>query len=366
MLRGVEAGVLNPIAGFLVDRIPARRLMLLGVLLSSGGLLLLGSARNLGMFYGSFVIITLGTTLTINVVPATVIVRWFRRQVGRAASLFAVGMGLGGLMVPVTTMMIERFGWQTAIQILAGVCLLVGIPLVLVFRDHPADMGLLPDGQPPTDTTPVLEPPSLTVAQALHRRAFWQSGVAIMCFVAGIAAYVMYAMPYLETNGVSRQMASVIAMAVPLASLPARIGLGWLADRYSKKNVTAMAIALSGLGLLLFASISYNPPVLIVLYVIVLATGMGGLTPLPPPLMREHFGTRRFGSIFGLSGIFITVGAVSAPLLVGMTVDRIGGYGVSWWALGALAFVGAAVMYTMPRPPAAVPLATTRPGIVLQ
>lgn len=353
VVRGIESGALNPVAGFLVDRISARKLMFSGTLLASGGLLMLSRATNLGMFYGSFLLITMGTTITLNVVPTTVIIRWFRHKVGKATSIFAIGIGLGGFMVPLTTLMIDNLGWQQAIMILAGVTLVIGAPLSLVFRDRPEDYGLLPDGgpvKPSPSTIRQPEPPSLTLKQALRTRAFWQFGMAATCYVAGISGYVWYVMPYLEASGVTRQTASIIAMLVPAGSIPARLLMGWLADRYPKRKVTAMAVSICGVGLLLFAGISLNPTVFIVLYVIVLAIGISGLTPLPPTVAREYFGTRHFGAIFGMMGIFFTAGTVSTPLIIGAVLDRTGGFGIVWWVLGGLALVGAVVVYYLPKP----------------
>jgi len=353
VVRGIESGALNPVAGFLVDRISARKLMFSGTLLASGGLALLSRADNLGMFYGGFVLITMGTTVTLNVVPTTVIVRWFRYKVGKATSIFAIGIGLGGFMVPLTTLMIDNLGWQQAIMILAGVSLAVGAPLSLVFRDRPQDHGLLPDGGPVKTApgrTPQPETPSLTLRQAMRTRVFWQFGIATTCYVAGISGYVWYVMPYLEASGVTRQMASIVAMLVPGCSVPARLLMGWLADRYPKRKVAALAISISGLGLLCFAAVSLNPAVFLVVFVIVLAVGISGLTPLPPTVVREYFGTRHFGTVFGLLGIFFTIGTVSTPLIIGLVLDRTGGFGVVWWVLGGMAIVGAVIMYHLPKP----------------
>jgi MFS transporter, OFA family, oxalate/formate antiporter len=327
--------------------------MFSGTLLSSGGLLLLSQATNLGMFYGAFFLMTMGTTVTLNVVPTTVIIRWFRHKVGKATSIFAIGIGVGGFMVPLTTMMIDNLGWQQAILILAGVTLVIGLPLSLVFRDRPEDYGLLPDGGPikqKNNTPRRPEPPSLTVKQALKTRVFWQFGVATTCYVAGISGYVWYVMPYLEASGVTRQTASIVAMLVPAGSIPARLLMGWLADRYPKRKVTAMAVSICGIGLLLFANVSLNPTFFIAAFVIVLALGISGLTPLPPIVAREYFGTRHFGAIFGLMGVFFTIGTVSTPLTIGAVLDRTGGFSIVWWVLGGLALIGAVIMYYLPKP----------------
>jgi len=358
-LRGVENGVLNPVVGFLADRVSGRKLMFCGTVLACGGLFMLSRVSSLAMFYGAFVIITLGTSLTSHLVPLTVIMRWFRTNAAKASAWFSIGIGLGAFTVPIVAFAIDAVGWQTALAMLAGIILVLALPLVFVIRDRPEDSGLLPDGaSPPDETTqPAAEPvkevapePYLSVRQAVRTRAFWQIGFAAMFWIAGFASFVLYVMPYLEYVGVPRTMASLVAMAVPAVSLPSRILMGWLADRFPTKNVIAVAIALIGSGLLLFGGVSADTTALLVICVIVLGIGLGGMTPLGAPLNREYFGTKHFGAIYGLGGVFFTLGSIATPPLVGLFYDRTGGYGDTWWLLGALALVGALVMFTLPRP----------------
>ena len=77
--------------------------------------------------------------------------------------------------------------------------------------------------------------------------------------------------------------------------------------------------------------------------------GLSGLTPLRPPILREYFGTKNFGTIFGLSSIFLTVGIVSAPAIVGVIVTKYDSYGSIWPVLIGLSVVGVVTMLTIPR-----------------
>ena len=61
-LRGLEMGLLAPFIGMLVDRWGARILLLGGVIITSLGLMLLGHTTSLGMFYGAFGLLAIGTS----------------------------------------------------------------------------------------------------------------------------------------------------------------------------------------------------------------------------------------------------------------------------------------------------------------
>ena len=62
-LRGVESGVMNPFVGVVADRWPARRLVLIGIIITGIGLLCLSQVSNLTMFYVSFIIMGIGGSL---------------------------------------------------------------------------------------------------------------------------------------------------------------------------------------------------------------------------------------------------------------------------------------------------------------
>ncbi len=146
-LRSLETGVFNPIWGIAADRWSPRKLMLLGVMGTALGIFCLSQTRNLAMYYGGFLIVGLASSLVVGVVPITVISRWFKRDIGKANGLFYMGVGIGGVLIPVLVKIIDKLSWQTTLLYAAIGFLVLGIPLSLVFRSRPEYYGLLPDGK---------------------------------------------------------------------------------------------------------------------------------------------------------------------------------------------------------------------------
>ncbi len=93
-LRGLEMGVFSPFLGILVDRWSPRRLMLIGTIVLGFGLMFLGRSSNLLMFYAAFMLVGMGSSLISNMVPAAVAVRWFKKGVGKANGILAMGIGV--------------------------------------------------------------------------------------------------------------------------------------------------------------------------------------------------------------------------------------------------------------------------------
>jgi sugar phosphate permease len=60
-LRGLEMGLLAPVAGLAVDRYGPRKLVFMGALFLGIGMVLLSQVTTLAMFYGTFVLITVAS-----------------------------------------------------------------------------------------------------------------------------------------------------------------------------------------------------------------------------------------------------------------------------------------------------------------
>jgi sugar phosphate permease len=352
-LRGVESGVMNPIMGAVADRWPAKRLVFLGIIILGIGLLILSQVNSLSMFYVSFLVIGLGGSLGMQVVPAVVIARWFRRNTGKAFGIMAAGIGSGGFLVPVVTMMVDTYGWRPFLIGLAISVLVIGLPLSFVFRNRPEDYGTLPDGKLQDDLddsrSMQTEDVSMGVKEALKTRAFWSIGIAFMLQTAGGSAVLLHIMPYLESVEIERSTASMVAMFLPIISIPSLLAFGWLSDIYRRNYIITATMLLSSVGLFLLSIIDGSSFGLIAGFVIVYSAGFGAQMSLRPPIMREYFGSKKFGAIFGLGSIFITIGAISTPPLAGWVFDTRGVYDPIWLVLSGVCMLGAILILTLPR-----------------
>jgi sugar phosphate permease len=358
-LRGIESGVMNPFVGVMADRWPARWLVLIGIIITGIGLLFLSRVNNLPTFYASFIIMGIGGSLSLQVVPMTVIARWFKTNSGKAYGIMAAGLAGGGFLIPIVTLMIDTYGWRSFLVGLAVVVLVIGIPLSFVFRDRPEDYRLLPDGKlkagldnshrlSTQDVSKVTEV-SMGIKEAIKTRAFWSIGIAFMLQVAGGSAVLLHIMPYLVSLEIERSTASMIAMFISIVSIPSRFTFGWLSDIFKKSYVAAAAIASTGIGLFLFSNVEANSIWIIVGFVIFYGFGRGAQITVMPPLIREYFGPGNFGTIFGLTSIFITVGVITTPPLAGWVFDTRGVYDPIWLIFCGVSMLAAIIMLTLPR-----------------
>src|SRR5499426_723814 len=144
-------GLFMPIAGMALDRFSVRVVTSAGTILLVLSLVLTAMVRNVWEFAAVYgVLVPLGLAGTGPVIASGVVARWFNRRRGTALSLLGSASMTGmSLLVPAVTWLILTTGWRTTYMVIAGIVLLLMLPLcLLVVRDSPESVGLQADGEP--------------------------------------------------------------------------------------------------------------------------------------------------------------------------------------------------------------------------
>jgi sugar phosphate permease len=382
-LRIQSGGLASPVVGFLVDRVGSRRLLLTGTVLVGAGFIFLSRVESVWEFYVAVMVIAVGMSATGGPVAMTTAAHWFERQRGRAMALLATGAGASGVMVVVLATLIAAFGWREALLIVGIVQWAVCIPLALLVRHRPQEMGLLPDDEPPLPRavvgraaalaeadgvangplpcgSPYLQDSGLTVGEALRTRCFWLLALAMALAGFGSTAIIVHQVVYVtEATGLSNEEAAVVAMLMPVISLAGRLGFGWLADYREKRQVLAASYLLLGLGILLLAAA--REPWQLLFFLLVFSPGWGGSIAVQPAFQAESFGLRAFGALQGLAFTVSTVGSVAGPIFAGWVHDSADTYRSAFVVLALASLVAAPAILMAGQPRWAVAVASTSP-----
>jgi MFS family permease len=153
-LGRLAGGIQGPLVGYLTDRFGPRVMLIFGGVMSGVGFMLLAFTQS----YLSFVLIFLGMLSVgfrsgYNNASAAAVNNWFRRRRGFAMSVVSIGNGLGGLVAPLTAWLVVAVGWRPAVFISGVAIILIVLPLSIVIKRTPENIGLLPDGDMPVDSS---------------------------------------------------------------------------------------------------------------------------------------------------------------------------------------------------------------------
>jgi sugar phosphate permease len=143
--------VVAPAAGWLADRYGTRRLVLIGGLVTGLGLVpwsFSTSYWHLLLFYSG--VVSIGRVMGITPTLMITVNQWFVRRKAFAISILSTCYVSGGAaVVPLVAIGNAQFSWRTSL-LSAGIFVSVlAIPVGLVLRNRPEELGLQPDGDTP-------------------------------------------------------------------------------------------------------------------------------------------------------------------------------------------------------------------------
>jgi len=347
-LRSIEGGVAGPVVGWAVDKWGSRRVIVFGAIVSGIGFALMPFVNSLLGFYLAYgIIVSIGMSAMLYLPAFTVIAKWFDRKLSRALAVLAVGAGLGGLVcAPAAALVITHFGWRTAFLGMGVLIWVAVIPLAMVVRERPEDMGLRPDGDPPADPARLDggEPSvavgraDYTLKRALASSVFWV--IALTLFFSSLSHSVVFvhAIPHLEDVGISRELAAFSVGLLTVVSIAGRLSFGWLGDFMDKRYLFLVAYLLQGGGVLIL--MNAREMTVVYLFVGVFGVGFGATVPLLASIRADYFGRAALGKIQGFMSPVTMVAGATGPYTAGHLFDTTGSYYVAFLAAGLLTMAG--------------------------
>ena len=137
--RGLESGIVSPIAGICVDKFGTRATMVFGTAVMGIGFLFFSRINGLATFYIASVIIAIGSSFCSGVSTFAAIARWFKHRRGLAMGLLTAAWGAGGLLIPLLVTLINQYTWRPVLSYIGIGTLLMVIPLALIVKKPPRE-----------------------------------------------------------------------------------------------------------------------------------------------------------------------------------------------------------------------------------
>jgi sugar phosphate permease len=362
-LSRLETGFLAGVEGFLVDRFGARRMILVGITLSSIGMILLSRIESLFAFYIVFVIlITFGRSLSSMVAIDTTVANWFIRRRGTAFGLLRTAVAVGAAGVIVVAWFIDQYGWRTSFVAIGIATFILGIPTALVIRHRPEQYGLLPDGDSqahdvrkdssghgsqiddPADNEDI----GMPIMKALTSKPFWTLSFGFSIRIMVTSAATLHAIPLVEDLGYSQTTAAAILGSMGMVSIIGRLGGGLLNDYIGTKRVAVASVCCLALSCLIlaFAQNLWQ----IILFVAIYAPSYGCSAATMPAIKGDYFGRLNYGSIVGLSGMVQMAGSMLGPIFAAYVFDTTGDYKFAFIIFAILLTISAALFASLTPP----------------
>ncbi|PPE75543.1 MFS transporter [Solimonas fluminis] len=334
-----------PLVGRLLDRRPARQVIVGGGMLFAAGFVLMGLSHSpTTMALLVLGPVSIGTLAAGALAANTIAARWFLRQRGRALGVLAVATSAGGfLMPPLVAFLMQGLGWRPALMVQG---LFVGLVIAalgwLLMRDRPSDLGLTPDGQPlpQAGQGPAAGGEIWTLGKLLRTRNFWLLSCGAGILLGADQALLSSLIPYGTDAGLTLPQASLLVSTLTFSAILGKLAIGALADRHDKRLLFC-AVAACNFAFLVILLLSPGYTTLLIACSII-GLAIGGTYPLWTTLAADCFGTASFGSVLGGMNLLMVPFSIVAVRYIGEVFDRSGSYDIA-----LMTFMGTAVLSTV-------------------
>ncbi|WP_084961027.1 MFS transporter [Thermoactinospora rubra] len=326
------SGLVAPFAGRWLDARGGRTVMTVGALVATAAVLAWSQVRSPLELYLVFAVLGPAAALVLYDAAFAVIVAWFDAS-RRSRALLAVTIVAGfasSVFLPLTGFLVERYGWRTALVILAIGYGVVAVPL------H----ACLPRSRR-------VRPAGASVGSAVRERPFWLLAAAFLAQSGAVAVIAMLLVSYLIALGHAPLFAASAAGLLGVLSVTGRVVTSGLHSRWPVALVTAAVFVLQGVAAAMLPFVGATVPGAIG-SVVLFGLGFGVSTIARPALLADRYGTAAYASISGVLTLPITFAKALAPL-AGAAMAQAAGYTLVMAVVAAACLSGAVALAVFER-----------------
>ena len=328
-------GFASPVFGAMADRYGAKPVALAGgVIYMTGMIIMAGLVTPAGLIFAQALIgmglASAGISIALGAVARATPKHQQALALGLVTSFGSFGQFL---MVPISQLFIDGFGWQTALVFMAGMS--GGIIASAFFLRSETSQ----DSAKTADLAKLKTMDMLGVALRSQNYILLTVGF----FVCGIqVVFIGTHLPtYLRDMGLNAEIASWSLSLIGLFNIIGSFLCGWLGGIYSKRKVLALVYLLRSVFIIAFISLPASPAT-----ALIFGAGIGllwlGTIPLTSGLIVTFFGPAHLSMLYGVAFLSHQVGSFLGAWLGGFLYDISATYTVMWWVsilTGIFAFI---------------------------
>jgi len=343
-------GLGQPIAGAIADRFGTLRVIAVGALLYTAGLVLMRyAATPLSLNIGAGVLIGFGLSgCSFNLVLSA-----FSKLLPPERRGLALGAGTAAgsfgqfLFAPFGVAMIDNFGWQTALLVFAALMLLI-LPMSLALSTPPVATADVPASDQQSFKT--------ALAEAFGHRSYVLLVLGFFTCGFQLAFITVHLPAYLVDQGIPAQAGGWVIAAIGLFNIVGSLGVGWLQNIFPKRYILSAIYFIRAASIIAFISFPISITTAVLFGAI---SGLTWLSTVPPTsaLVALMFGTRWFATLYGFAFVSHQVGGFLGVWLGGIVFEKFGSYTPIWWLSVVFGVLSALINLPIVEAPVARPVA---------
>lgn len=274
---------------------------------------------------------------SLSLLSSNSIAMWFRTRIGRVSAVMSIGTAIAFAWIPeLISDWIAAIGWRETYRGIAVVLAAVMLPvIILFFRDRPEDVGQRVDGLPdsPThlgsaaDHNYPAPARSLTMQEVLRTRAFYIMAATNTVWAMAGTGILFYLFTLCDDRGFGTSVPANLYKTFGLSMLAMQLTGGVLADFLPLNRLLGIGTVMLSIG---FGLISFGTTETALHgFAAMFGGGQGLLLAVGAVIWVRYYGRTHLGSIRGTTWCLTVAGSGCGPLLMGLTRDYTGDFGVA-------------------------------------
>ena len=275
-------------------------------------------------------------------------VKWFPDKRGLVTGIVIFGFGFGSaFLAPLAVRFIEVYGWRMTMLIYGagfGAIIIGAAQLLKAPPENWKPSGWIPPQNARIKVTAHDFSPMEMLKTSTFKLLF---ATYFLSMVAGMMT-IGHIVAFAGDIGYTKMQSAFVLTVLAIANGFGRIIFGAISDKMGRANTLTFIFGLIGVSMLLL----YHMTTLFALYMIAGIIGLcfGGFLTVYASTTADFFGTKNFGTNYGLVFLSYGAGCFAGPWIGGMVYDARGGYFLAFTIAGILALVAGAATYLLSSP----------------
>ena len=348
----IIAGIVAIFIGTALDKYGGRWILTVSVFILGLSFVLLAIVENYIQFFIILIVNRIMTMGIIALATQVIVSKWFIVKRARAIAYSGLGIMLGNSITPLYVAFVaDIYDWRMALTISGIVVFVVSLlPVMILIRKEPEDMGLLPDGEltekdkklealkPKTDEV------SFNRKQVLQQPNFYLLVLAFsLLFIVG-PGLCFHLISYLDTQGIGRNQGAIVMAIWSFSGAIGAFFSGFMAEKFGTRKTIVGTFLVNSLTI--FVILFVNNFYIAIVWGITQGILSAGLfNTLYQLIFAEYYGRNSLGSIRGMVWPVQMTTNASGPLFGSIIFDQTQSYFYMWIVFGLLMLISAIATY---------------------